>query len=112
MPLQQRHEPFLGGCRRLLQLGHIQGQRHCSLAFSERERLAIEYAERIAELPRELPYNDEFWDRLCAKFDDGEIVDLTYSITTWIATGRFVHALGLDGTCPTGPAERVQLVIT
>jgi alkylhydroperoxidase family enzyme len=72
--------------------------------FSDRERLAIEYAERIAESPRDLPYDDGFWERMHARFDEGEIVDLTYSITTWIATGRFVHALGLDGVCPTQPA--------
>jgi len=71
--------------------------------FSERERLAIEYAERIAEAPRDLPHDDAFWARMHARFDEGEIVDLTYSITTWIATGRFVHVLGLDGACPTAP---------
>jgi alkylhydroperoxidase family enzyme len=70
-----------------------------SALFSERERLAIEYAERIAEAPRELPYDDAFWARMHKAFDEGEIVDLTYSITTWIATGRFVHVLGLDGAC-------------
>ena len=70
-----------------------------SLLFSGRERLAIEYAERIAESPRELPDDDEFWSLLSGAFDDAEIADLTYSITTWIATGRFVHALGIDGSC-------------
>jgi alkylhydroperoxidase family enzyme len=78
-----------------------------SALFSERERLAIEYAERVALAPEELPYDDEFWSRLGRHFDDGEIVDLSYSITTWIATGRFVHVLGLDGSCPTvGAAGR------
>jgi alkylhydroperoxidase family enzyme len=67
--------------------------------FSDRERLAIEYAERISLEPVPLPYDDNFWDRLHAHFDEGEIADLTYSITTWIATGRVVHALGLDGAC-------------
>jgi alkylhydroperoxidase family enzyme len=75
--------------------------------FSARERLAIEYAERIAQAPIDLPHDDPFWQRLRAGFDDGEIVDLTYSITTWIATGRFVHVLGLDGACEIRPAERV-----
>jgi alkylhydroperoxidase family enzyme len=67
--------------------------------FSEREGMAIEYAERIAESPRDLPLDDEFWPRLRAAFDEAEIVDLTYSITTWIATGRFTHVLGFDGSC-------------
>ena len=54
--------------------------------------------------PVPLPYDDAFWDRLHAHFDEGEIADLTYSITTWIATGRVVHALGLDGACAIQPA--------
>ena len=75
-----------------------------SEVFSDRERLAIEYAERISLEPVPLPYDDAFWDRLHAHFDEGEIADLTYSITTWIATGRVVHALGLDGACAIQPA--------
>jgi alkylhydroperoxidase family enzyme len=75
-----------------------------SEVFSDRERLAIEYAERISLEPVPLPYDDAFWDRLHAHFDEGEIADLTYSITTWIATGRIVHALGLDGACAIQPA--------
>ena len=83
-----------------------QGRRESDL-FSERERLAIEYAERIALAPIPLPTDDDFWDRLHRRFDDGEIADLTYSITTWIATGRIVHALGLDGACAIHPAQAV-----
>jgi alkylhydroperoxidase family enzyme len=70
-----------------------------SKMLSAREHLAIEYAERISLEPVPLPYDDAFWDRMHAHFDEGEIADLTYSITTWIATGRVVHALGLDGAC-------------
>lgn len=68
--------------------------------FSDRERLAIEYAERVSLEPEGVPLDDALWDRMHACFDEGEIVDLTYSVTTWIATGRFVHVLGLDGSCP------------
>jgi alkylhydroperoxidase family enzyme len=71
--------------------------------FTPRERLAIEYAEQIALTPTATPYDDGFWDRLHANFDEGEIADLTYSITTWIATGRVVHVLGLDGACAIAP---------
>jgi alkylhydroperoxidase family enzyme len=76
--------------------------------FSEREQLAIDFAERIAVTPIPLPYDDEFWDRLKAHYDDGEIADLTYSINTWIATGRMVHALGLDGACMVAPPAVAQ----
>ncbi|GAA1541293.1 carboxymuconolactone decarboxylase family protein [Nocardioides humi] len=67
--------------------------------FSERERLAIEYAERMAETPRETPHDDQWWVRMHNAFDEAEIVDLTYSIATWIAVGRFTHTLGFDGAC-------------
>ncbi len=73
--------------------------------FSAREQMSIEYAERIALEPRPLPYDDGFWERLHAQYDDGEIADLTYSITTWIATGRVVHALDLDAACAIQPAS-------
>ena len=71
--------------------------------LNPRERLAAEYAERLDQNPKDLPYDDAFWSRLHAAYDDAEIVDLTYSITAWIATSRFVHGLGLDGACPMAP---------
>jgi alkylhydroperoxidase family enzyme len=76
--------------------------------FSARERLAVEFAERVALEPDPLPYDDEFWGRLQSHFTADEIVDLTYSVTTWIATGRAVHVLGLDAACaaPVGAAAR------
>lgn len=74
-----------------------------SPVFTDRERLAIDYADRIALSPQPLPYDDEFWARLKAHYDDGEIADLTYSINTWIATGRVVHVLDLDGACAVHP---------
>jgi alkylhydroperoxidase family enzyme len=80
--------------------------------FSERERLAVEYAEKIAETPRALPGDDEFWSRLSGAFDDAEIADLTYSITTWIATGRFVHVLGIDGSCAVPVAVQAPAAMT
>ena len=85
----------------------VAGDWRKSEAFSARERLAIEFAERIALEPDPLPYNNEFWSRLQKHFDTDEVVDLTYSIAAWIATGRVVHVLGLDNACaaPMGVAE-------
>ncbi len=80
------------------------GDWRASDMFSPRERLAIEYAERIAQTPIPLPYEDDFWDSLHSQFDDGEIADLSYSITTWIAGGRMAHILGADGACALQPA--------
>lgn len=67
--------------------------------FDERERLAIEYAERMAETPRELPDDEDFWRRLHAAYSDAEITDLTLAIGCWMAMGRFTHVLGLDTVC-------------
>ena len=101
----RRRTPAKAGARRHRALYRaVAVDWRASEVFSDRERLAIEYAERISLEPVPLPYDDAFWDRLHAHFDEGEIADLTYSITTWIATGRVVHALGLDGACAIQPA--------
>lgn len=83
----------------------VAGDWRNATVFSARERIAIDYAERIALTPIPLPNDDAFWDELHANYDDGEIADLTFSITTWIATGRLVHVLGLDGSCAIHAAE-------
>ena len=73
--------------------------------LSERERLAVEYAARIGTDPKGLPGDDAFWQRMHSVYDDTEIVDLTYSITTWIAAGRFLHVMGIDNFCPAGAVQ-------
>jgi alkylhydroperoxidase family enzyme len=67
--------------------------------FSERERLAIEFSERIAEQPRSFEGDSEFWTRLHGAFSDEEIVDLTFSTASWVAMGRVTHVLELDDNC-------------
>jgi alkylhydroperoxidase family enzyme len=67
--------------------------------YSERERLAIEYAEKMGLEPDALAYNEGFWARLKAAFSDEEIVDLSYCIACWIGLGRVTHALGMDTQC-------------
>ena len=64
--------------------------------FSERERLAIEYAQRMGESPQSLEGDEEFWKRMKSRYSDHELVDLTVSIASWIAAGRVVHVLELD----------------
>ena len=61
--------------------------------FTERERAALEYAERVSQTPVRVP--DELFARLRAHFDDGEIVDLTASIAYENYRARFNHALGI-----------------
>ena len=67
--------------------------------FSKRERLLIEYAERLGEAPKSMDDDEEFWGRMHANFSDAEIVDATFSIGSWIALGRFTHVLDLDTAC-------------
>lgn len=70
--------------------------------FSEREKLAIEYAERFCEKPNDLPYDPEFWNRMRAAYSDAELSDLTLALGMWVAMGRFTHVLDLDGACVAG----------
>jgi alkylhydroperoxidase family enzyme len=65
--------------------------------YSERERLAIEYAEKFALAHDRL--DDDFYTRLRAAYSDPEVLDLTVCIGGWLALGRTLHVLGLDDTC-------------
>ena len=65
--------------------------------YGSKQRLALEYAERFALAHREI--DDAFFDRLHAVFTDAEILDLTVCIGAWIALGRTLHVLGVDGYC-------------
>jgi alkylhydroperoxidase family enzyme len=67
--------------------------------YSERERLAVWYAEGLGQDPHGIAQDEAFWTRAKAAFSDEEIVDLSYSIAAWMATGRVLHALGLDTVC-------------
>jgi len=68
-------------------------------AFSPRERLVIEFADRFGAAPRSMDTDEEFWRALKANFSDAEIVDLTFSVGSWVALGRLTHILDLDGVC-------------
>ena len=68
--------------------------------YSERERLAIEYAERFALDHHNL--DDDFYARLRAAYSDAEVLDLTVCIGAWLALGRTLHVLGIDASCRIG----------
>ena len=70
-----------------------------SAAFSPRERLAIEFAERFAEEPKIIADDEDFWERAHALFSDAEIVDLAHSVAAWLGLGRVAHVLGFDSVC-------------
>ena len=65
--------------------------------FSERERLAIEFAERFCE--RWTDDDPEFWLRLRAAYSDGEIVDLALQVAELVGAGRILHMLDIAQTC-------------
>jgi AhpD family alkylhydroperoxidase len=68
-------------------------------AFSDDERLVLEYAEGMSTTPVQV--SDELFDRLRARFDEAAIVELTAAIAFENYRGRFNHAVGLgaEGFC-------------
>jgi alkylhydroperoxidase family enzyme len=77
-----------------------------SEVLDARERLAAEYAERYAEDHHGLEpgADDDFWERMFARFTQAEVVELTMCLGSWLAFGRLNRVLGLDAACvlPTG----------
>jgi alkylhydroperoxidase family enzyme len=65
--------------------------------FSERERLAAEFAERFALDHQSM--DDLFWERLHSAFNDDELVDLGLCVGAWIAFGRLNRVFDVDGAC-------------
>jgi AhpD family alkylhydroperoxidase len=71
--------------------------------YSDRERLAVEYAERYALDHRAI--GDDFFARLRAHFTDAEILDLTICIANFLAFGRLTEVLRLDQACAVVPVS-------
>jgi alkylhydroperoxidase family enzyme len=63
-------------------------------AFSEVEKLAIEYAELMTATPPEIP--DELVKRLREHLDEAGLVELTAAIAWENYLGRFNRALGIE----------------
>ena len=55
--------------------------------FSNLERAAIEYAERLTRTPADVP--DELFERLRAELDEPQLVELTAAIAWENYVGRF-----------------------
>ena len=70
-----------------------------SALFSGRERLAIEFGERMALDHRSLEDDERFWERLHAVFSDADLVDMAFSAGAYIAFGRINRVLDIDGAC-------------
>jgi AhpD family alkylhydroperoxidase len=65
--------------------------------YTDRQRLAIEYAERFATDHRAI--DDEFFARLREQFGDDEILDLTLCLAVFLGLGRTLEVLGVDESC-------------
>ena len=66
--------------------------------YSQRQRLAIEYAERFAADHRAI--DDELFARLRSSFADDEILDLTLCCAVFLGLGRTLEVLGITDNCP------------
>ena len=68
--------------------------------YTDRQRLAIEYAERFATDHRAI--DDELFARLRAQFADDEILDLTLCCAVFLGLGRTLEVLGItdNDDCP------------
>lgn len=62
--------------------------------YTERQRLAIEYAERFAVEHRGI--DDDLFDRLRAHFADDEILDLTLCLAVYLGLGRTLEVLQIN----------------
>ena len=70
-------------------------------AFTEAERLALEYTERFCGPSTTI--DDELVDRLRAHLGDDGVVELTLAIGKYMAFGRFMQVLQLDQACAVEP---------
>ena len=62
--------------------------------YTERQRLAIEYADRFASDHASI--DDELFSRLHAAFSDAEILDLTMCVAAYVGLGRAMTVLGIE----------------
>lgn len=77
-----------------------------SKLFTEKEKIALEYAEAITYSDRKV--TDELFERLKAHYNDDEIVELTGLISFQNLSSKFNSALDIapQGFCRVAPKER------
>ena len=79
-----------GGERKLAELGDWRA----SGAFSELERVALEYAERMTHTGQKV--DDALFARLKAHFSEAQIVELTAAVALENFRSKFNPALGVE----------------
>ncbi|CAB1368246.1 carboxymuconolactone decarboxylase family protein [Denitratisoma oestradiolicum] len=67
--------------------------------FNDRERLAIEYAERFAQDHLGLAADDDFWSKFHRHFSDTEISSLAVCCSLWLGAGRTARVLDVGQAC-------------
>ncbi len=72
-------------------------QHGTSSRLDERERVAVEFAERFALAHETI--DDDLWAMMRAHFTDAEVLDLAFVTARHLAFGRLTHVLGLDDSC-------------
>jgi AhpD family alkylhydroperoxidase len=65
--------------------------------YTDRQRLAVEYAERYATDHQAI--DDDLFARLRAVFSDAEVLDLTMCLSVYLGLGRALEVLGIDEYC-------------
>jgi alkylhydroperoxidase family enzyme len=80
---------------------HIDTHRHL---FSEREQVALRYAEIMTTSAREV--DEELWDQLQTHFDDGEIIELSSVIGLFNFFNRFADALQIEPPTQQAPESK------
>ena len=79
-----------GGEAKLAELGNWRESR----AFSEPERVALEYAERMTHTGQKV--DDALFERLKAHFSEPQIVELTAAVALENFRSKFNPALGVE----------------
>ena len=67
--------------------------------YTERERAAIDFAERFCYDHSSM--DDDYWVGLRALFSDEEILDLSTCVACFVGGGRQLAVLGIHRECPT-----------
>lgn len=67
---------------------------HDHEGFTDRERLAAEYAERFAI--DHTAIDDDLWSRLRSVYSDSELLELTVTIGFCVGLGRAFQVLGIE----------------
>ncbi len=66
--------------------------------FTEREKLAVDFAERFALDHHRI--DEEFLQRLKARFTDAELLDLMVCVASFLSLGRVTKILGVNPEAP------------